>query len=322
MYIQEGHIGPGPRMRRSTASVALLLVFCLSVQGSFARRLQQNGQAQQQAYSAPQDSTTSQAATAPASFQAADTSAQSAGVQAPSAGAYQGSNMQTQASTQGQADYQGSNLQQAPTFGLRQQAPSSTDQAQAPPPVQSVSQANPNKITNYYVDLAPGSSLDLGNQNGYPRIAATAPGRSVVVAQGPGQKNPDVSFDLGPQDTPVKVTLGRQQALDGGVSDNPQANDESGLSGSLNLGHYGVTQTNSFESVKVGGQGAELVTPFAKLQVPYQALTNFGQSFQQLPGQLQNAAKIFQVQSNGAPLFAPQAAPLAPSGSYAAQAAP
>lgn len=28
--------------------------------GSFARRLQQNGQAQQQAYSAPQDSTTSQ----------------------------------------------------------------------------------------------------------------------------------------------------------------------------------------------------------------------------------------------------------------------
>ncbi len=59
-----------------------------------------------------------QAATAPASFQAADTSAQSAGVQAPSAGAYQGSNMQTQASTQGQADYQGSNLQQAPTFGL------------------------------------------------------------------------------------------------------------------------------------------------------------------------------------------------------------
>ena len=49
-----------------------------------------------------------------------------------------------------------------------------------------------------------------------------------------------------------------------------QANDESGLSGSLNLGHYGVTQSNSFESVKVGGQGAELVTPFAKLQVPYQ----------------------------------------------------
>ena len=49
-----------------------------------------------------------------------------------------------------------------------------------------------------------------------------------------------------------------------------QANDESGLSGSLNLGHYGVTQSNSFESVKVGGQGAELVTPFAKLQLPYQ----------------------------------------------------
>lgn len=48
-----------------------------------------------------------------------------------------------------------------------------------------------------------------------------------------------------------------------------QANDESGLSGSLNLGHYGVTQSNSFESVNVGGQGAELVTPFAKLQVPY-----------------------------------------------------
>ena len=53
-----------------------------------------------------------------------------------------------------------------------------------------------------------------------------------------------------------------------------------------------------------------------------QALTNIGQSFQQLPGQLQTAAKMFQVQSNGAPLFAPQAAPLAPAGSYSAQAAP
>ncbi len=46
-----------------------------------------------------------------------------------------------------------------------------------------VMQANPNKISNYLVDLAPGSSIDLGNQNGYPRIAATAPGQSVVVAQ-------------------------------------------------------------------------------------------------------------------------------------------
>ena len=43
---------------------------------------------------------------------------QSASAQAPSAGAYQGSNMQSQADTQGQAGYQGSNLQQAPTFGL------------------------------------------------------------------------------------------------------------------------------------------------------------------------------------------------------------
>ena len=57
------------------------------------------------------------------------------------------------------------------------------EQQQASDCRQSMTQANPNKITNYYVDLAPGSSLDLGNQNGYPRIAATAPGRSVVVAQ-------------------------------------------------------------------------------------------------------------------------------------------
>jgi len=47
-----------------------------------------------------------------------------------------------------------------------------------------------------------------------------------VLLQGPGQKNPDVSFNLGPQETPVKVTLGRQQALDGGVSDNPQVGAE------------------------------------------------------------------------------------------------
>lgn len=45
---------------------------------------------------------------------------------------------------------------------------------------------------------------------------------TALPAQGPGQKNPDVSFDLGPQDTPVKFTLGRQQALDGGVSDDAQ----------------------------------------------------------------------------------------------------
>ena len=53
-----------------------------------------------------------------------------------------------------------------------------------------------------------------------------------------------------------------------------------------------------------------------------QALTNFGQSFQQLPGQLQNAAKMFQVQSQGVPVQAPMAGPLAPAGSYGAQAAP
>ena len=45
--------------------------------------------------------------------------------------------------------------------------------------------------------------------------------------------------------------------------------NESALSGSLNLGHYGVTQSNSFESVDVNGHGAQLVTPFAKLQLPY-----------------------------------------------------
>jgi hypothetical protein len=53
-----------------------------------------------------------------------------------------------------------------------------------------------------------------------------------------------------------------------------------------------------------------------------QALTNFGQSFQQLPGQLQNAAKMFQVESQGVPVQAPMASPLAPAGSYGAQAAP
>lgn len=44
-------------------------------------------------------------------------------------------------------------------------------------------QADPNKIKSYYVDLAPGSSIDLGNANGYPRISARAPGNSVTVAQ-------------------------------------------------------------------------------------------------------------------------------------------
>ena len=44
-------------------------------------------------------------------------------------------------------------------------------------------QADPNKIKNYYVDLAPGRSIDVGSQNGYPRISAQAPGRTVTVAQ-------------------------------------------------------------------------------------------------------------------------------------------
>lgn len=51
-----------------------------------------------------------------------------------------------------------------------------------------------------------------------------------------------------------------------------QADQESGLSGELNLGHYGVTQANSFEAVNVNTQGAELITPFAKLQVPYKVI--------------------------------------------------
>ena len=51
-----------------------------------------------------------------------------------------------------------------------------------------------------------------------------------------------------------------------------QAMNESALSGSLNLGHYAVAQSNSFESVDVNGHGAQLVTPFAKLQLPYKVL--------------------------------------------------
>lgn len=47
----------------------------------------------------------------------------------------------------------------------------------------------------------------------------------------------------------------------------PAAQDESGLSGSLSLGHYGVSQSNAFESFAADPNGAEIVTPFAKLQV-------------------------------------------------------
>ena len=35
----------------------------------------------------------------------------------------------------------------------------------------------------FVVDLAPGSSVSLANQNGYPKIAAQAPGTGVIVAQ-------------------------------------------------------------------------------------------------------------------------------------------
>lgn len=43
-------------------------------------------------------------------------------------------------------------------------------------------QADPSKIKAYQVDLAPGSSINLSNQNGYPYLSAQAPGRSVTVA--------------------------------------------------------------------------------------------------------------------------------------------
>lgn len=35
--------------------------------------------------------------------------------------------------------------------------------------------------------------------------------------QAPGKDSPDVSFKVGPQDSPVAVTLGQQPGLDGGA---------------------------------------------------------------------------------------------------------
>jgi hypothetical protein len=49
--------------------------------------------------------------------------------------------------------------------------------------LQAAADANQPTPKQYVVDLAPGSSVALGNQNGYPRIAAQAPGTGVVVAQ-------------------------------------------------------------------------------------------------------------------------------------------
>lgn len=71
-------------------------------------------------------------------------------------------------------------------------------------------------------------------------------------------------------------------------------------------------------------QGCGAVTKLCQsaVELHMQALTNIGQSFQQLPGQLQNAAKVFQVHSTGVPAQAPQPGPLAPAGGYPAQPAP
>ena len=46
---------------------------------------------------------------------------------------------------------------------------------------------------------------------------------------------------------------------------------ESPLSGTLNLGHYGISQSTGFEAVTADANGAQIVTPFAKLQLPYKA---------------------------------------------------
>ncbi len=45
--------------------------------------------------------------------------------------------------------------------------------------------------------------------------------------------------------------------------------DESGLSGTLNLGHYGISQSTSFQALNINPSATEIITPFAKLSVPY-----------------------------------------------------
>nr|QOL01160.1 putative extracellular protein CSOL_081 [Pseudococcomyxa simplex] len=170
---------------------------------------------------------------------------------------------------------------------------------------------------NVLLDLAPGASVGFGNQNGYPKISAQAPGTGFSVAQAPGKDSPDVSFKVGPQDSPVAVTLGQQPGLDGGAD-----KAESGLSGTLNLGHYGVSQSNSFEAVNINPAATELITPFAKLNVPYKAFTSVGPALQQIPGQLAQLTKVFQVQSTASAPAPAAFAAMAPSTGVAAQAAP
>ena len=88
-------------------------------------------------------------------------------------------------------------------------------------------------------------------------------------AQGPGQKNPDVSFDLGSQDTPVKVTLGRQQALDGGVSDNAQVSSRSAAGAVRSIRCTGKPQDPHFRkcihrcAVTMRRQRAQALLPVA-----------------------------------------------------------
>ncbi|CAL8470439.1 g9981 [Coccomyxa elongata] len=175
-------------------------------------------------------------------------------------------------------------------------------------------QSNPKNIL---VDLAPGASVGFGNQNGYPKISAQAPGSGFSVAQAPGHDNPDVSFKVGPQDAPVAVTLGQQPGLDGGAD-----KEESGLSGTLNLGHYGISQSNSFEALNINPSATEIITPFAKLSVPYKAFTSVGPALQQIPGQLAQLTKVFQVQSSASAPAPDVSSALAPSAGMAAQAAP
>ncbi|EIE27083.1 hypothetical protein COCSUDRAFT_45725 [Coccomyxa subellipsoidea C-169] len=170
---------------------------------------------------------------------------------------------------------------------------------------------------NVLVDLAPGATVGFGNQNGYPKISAQAPGSGFSVAQAPGKANPDVSFKVGPQDSPVAVTLGQQPGLDGGAD-----KEESGLSGTLNLGHYGVSQSNSFEAININPSATELITPFAKLSVPYKAFTSVGPALQQIPGQLAQLTRVFQVQSTASAPAPAVSAALAPSAGIASQAAP
>ncbi|KAK9827721.1 hypothetical protein WJX81_005084 [Elliptochloris bilobata] len=178
-------------------------------------------------------------------------------------------------------------------------------------------QASADASQSFKVALAPGTSVSYQQQPGFPRVSATTPATAITVEHTGTSSEPQAVFKVGPQSDPVQVTVGRQVGVATGlVAQQPASDrdDPNPLSGSLDLGRNGITQENGYEQFKIGKDGASLVTPFSKVEVPASYITDpqaTRKAFAALQAAALPALQSFQPAQELAKALAPAAALLA-----------